>query len=163
MANLYLFDVTISGNSIPVYKSTHTNVSRTQDIYVRDIFIDDKRYKAILKHAIKNGLSSFRNKGRVAISFSDSWKLYSSVLVELLDDKLIIVTVFTSKKFRFWTFFIKVPNRINLWKIYTMPRMSREELAAKKVDSRELHINLSSKIEDKSFLAYTNASSIKHL
>lgn len=163
MGLTYLFKAKTNHSHMDVVKSYHTNVSRTKDVFVRDLFIDNSRYKEIISQAIHHGLTSFRNKGRVVVTFKDSWGLYYGLLVELDDSKIVIVTVFNSKKYGFWTFFSRVQNRINLGYYYTMKCMTREELSTKKLESSNLHIDISSTKEDKDFNKYTSFNGIKKL
>jgi hypothetical protein len=158
-----MFDIKCGEKINSVYRTSHTNVSRQNDTYVRDMFIDLRRYKEIISMAIRHGLSSFRNKGPVVISFSDTWRSNFALLVTLDDERLTIITMYDSKKIDKTKFFIKVHNRINLWHYYQMKTMTKEERRQKRLES--IKIDIAVKLEkeghDSVFEKYVSFNNIK--
>ena len=128
---IYLFDLDIGSRIHKVLKSKHAFERRGNATHVRDEFLNPERYKTIIEHAFMHGLSSFRNKGAVAISFMDYKETTYSVLTKISDDAVFIITVYTGRGKGPLTYFIKERNRVNLWNHYTLPRMSNAERKAK--------------------------------
>jgi hypothetical protein len=96
----------------------------------RSYHINHKRYKQIMSHALKNGLTSFRNKGVAVITFRDSNNRPFGVLTNLEDDNdIFVISVFRGPKYMdLYRCFIKVKNRINITKIYTMEVLQDSEI-----------------------------------
>ena len=163
MGSVYMFNIKCGEKVHSVYRSHHTNVSRQNDKYVRDMFIDLRRYKEIISMAIKHGLSSFRGKGPVVISFSDTWRSNFALLVDLDDNRLTIITIYDSKKVDKTKFFIKVHNRINLWNYYQMEKMTKNEYIQKRLESIKINIKIKLEKEghDSMFGKYVSVSGIK--
>ena len=151
-----LAKVSHNGEYIYIKKTEHLNDARSRTSFVRDQFIDDARYVDIIKHSIKHGLTSFRNKGPVTITFDDSWGLSYGLLCKLDDDVCVIITVFNSRKIPTWRFFVKVQNRINLSYYYNMKVMNKKEYMSKKTSSIVKKIDKECKSQDAMFLRAMN-------
>lgn len=121
------------GKIYNIIKSDHTHDNRKTYQYSRDEFIDDKRYIEIVKLALINGLSSFRDKGQVVISFLDFTGKPFAILLDLTDNDIFIISVYAGNRRYPWSInFIKVKNRINLYTQYTLSKMTSKERELKK-------------------------------
>lgn len=109
-----------------IEKTFHIYEHRTENKFSRAEFLDDQRYIDIMRHALINGLNSFRNK-RAVVTVKNFGGTYFSILC-FLDDKntITIISVF-HKKFKFWKSFNRVQNRINIFKDYIVPKMTSKE------------------------------------
>ena len=118
--NIKLFEVEILNKSIEVFKTSHVLESRYGGKRSRDHNLHKMDYKDIINLAIKYGLTSFRNKGRVVISFYDTDNIEYAILVEL-SDIITIISVYYSTygKVRVNNF-EKEKNRIKLYNYYTL-------------------------------------------
>lgn len=128
---IHLYDLDIGSRPHKVLKSAHNFERRGNATHVRDEFLNPERYKTIIEHAFKHGLSSYRGRGPVAISFMDYKQTTYSVLAKISEDAVFIITVYTGRGRGPLTYFIKEKNRINLWNYYTLPHMSNAERRAK--------------------------------
>ena len=127
-----------------INKTRHVYESRAYNEYSRDEFIDESRYIEIFKNAIRKGLSSFRNKGQILINVPNYNGTFSSILCELNSKNIItIITVYRCpSKFKWWTTFIKVRNRINIIHEYVIPKFNKEERLSKKYDKLQNEIDM---------------------
>lgn len=136
----------VDDRTYSVSKSSHVYDKRNTSVFHRDEFISDSSYKKIIAIALKNGLTSFRHKGPVVVSFQDYKKRKFSLLLFLdrfdLVDDIFVVTVFKgSVDFPFYNHFIRVQNRI--WispEKFTLPYMGKEERDKQK-RTRETFLN----------------------
>jgi hypothetical protein len=151
----FLIDFKHNNNTYKVYKSDHTNDKRGPSNFTRDQFIDEKRYKEIIKQSLKHGLTSFNDKGCTVVSFFDNYKTSYAVLLKIVNhNSIYIISVYRVRREKgseYKSFFIKEHNRINLWNYYTMDRMNKEELKTKKNISNKEKINKECLKEDKIF------------
>lgn len=101
--------------------------------HFRGKHIDRKRYDQIVYKGLLGGLTSFRRKGPVVLTFYDEDNRPFGVLVTLDDNNIIfVITVFRGPKdMPLHKCFIKVINRIILYD-YTMKPLSLEELEKSK-------------------------------
>lgn len=152
--------LSFSGSEYMIVKSNHLYDERTQSKQ-RDQFIDDSRYKQIIKLALINGLNSFRARGEVVVTLANSKKKnYSCTsLLLALDEKnnITIITVVQSYGVKKWTRgFITIQNRINIIpEVYILPRLSKDELDSKQKDKIFNHRSREQVNEDKVFENYT--------
>lgn len=116
-----------------IRKTFHIFEHRTENKFSRAEFLDDQRYTEIIRHALINGLNSFRNK-RVVVTVKNFEDTYFSILC-FLDDKntIALISVF-HKKFKFWKSFNRVQNRINIFSGYIVPKMTSTEHNKKKFE-----------------------------
>lgn len=109
-----------------IRKTFHIFEHRTEHKFSRAEFLDDQRYTEIIRYALINGLTSFRNK-RTVVTVKNFEGTYFSILC-FLDDKntITLISVF-HKKFKFWKSFNRVQNRINIFNDYIVPKMTSTE------------------------------------
>ena len=161
--------VGIDGNSYNLSKSSHVYDKRNTSIFHRDEFISDSSYKKIIKLAIKNGLTSFRGKGAVVVSFTDYKGRIFSILVILdrydLKNDIFVITVFKgSKDFPFYRHFINVHNRIWLSpEKFVLPYMSYEKRQKQKLAREEFLVDVACISEDNDFKKFAKNSKIKKI
>jgi len=100
----------------------------------RSLQIDHKRYKQIFSIALKQGLTSFRNKGVIVITFKDTKGKVYGVLCDLTDSNdIFVISVFRGPMIMdINRCFIKVHNRINLAYHYTMDVLTESEIQKNK-------------------------------
>ena len=100
----------------------------------RSLQINNKRYKQIFTLALKHGLTSFRNKGVIVVTFKDTKGKVYGVLCDLNSmNDIFIITVFRGpKNMDIDRCFIKVHNRINISYYYTMYVLTEQELTKNK-------------------------------
>ena len=135
-----------------LYKSDHLYESRHNGKFARDHFITNEIYIDIFKMALLQGLSSFRGK-EVVISVHDAQGSTYNILVDFGENRdLRIVTVFKRTRTQYYPGFIKVQNRINLWKNYTLPKLSRKEKNDKFKEISDFEIDRDCRSEDAKFL-----------
>ena len=153
------------GSQYTIIKSNHLYDERTQSKQ-RDQFIDDSRYKQIVKLALINGLNSFRARGKVVVTLANSKKKnYSCTsLLLALDEKnnITIITVVQSYGVKKWTRgFITIQNRINIIpEVYILPRLSKEEIDLKQKDKIFNQKSRTQLDEDKIFENYTKYNNL---
>lgn len=158
--------LSFSGSEYTIVKSNHLYDERTQSKQ-RDQFIDDSRYKQIIKLALINGLNSFRARGEVVITLANSKKKnYSctSLLLALdVKNNITIITVVQSYGIKKWTRgFIAVQNRINIIpEVYILPRLSKDELDLKQKDRIFNQKSEDQYNEDKLFANYAKKHKLK--
>lgn len=151
--------ILFSNSQYNIIKSNHLYDERSSNKQ-RDHFINDTRYKEIILLALQNGLNSFRSKGEVVITVSNSFKKnYSctSILVALDNyNNITIITVVQSYGTKKWNRgFIKVKNRINIIPtVYILERLSEKELHSKQKDKIFNHKSVEQYREDKLFTSY---------
>lgn len=154
------------GSEYTIVKSNHLYDERTQSKQ-RDQFIDDSRYKQIIKLALINGLNSFRARGEVVITLANSKKKnYSctSLLLALdVKNNITIITVVQLYGIKKWTRgFIAVQNRINIIpEVYILPRLSKDELDLKQKDRIFNQKSEDQYNEDKLFANYAKKHKLK--
>ena len=78
----------------------------------------------VIKQAMYQGLTSFRNKGIVKLKYKDDDGYISFMLVTLDDSNILtIVTILDSaRKDDYFTSYVKVQNNINLVQYFTLER-----------------------------------------
>ncbi len=112
----------------PLLKSTHTYETRPYQDKARGEHYTDEMLVEIIELAYSKGLSSFRDKGPVTISFMDENRNTCAVLVEITRKNIFIITMFNSNDNKPWNFiFRETKNRINLWREYTLRALTDEE------------------------------------
>lgn len=120
----------------------------------RSLQIDHKRYKQIFTLAFRHGLTSFRNKGVVVVTFKDTKGKVYGVLCDLKDaNDIFVISVFRGPiTMDISKCFIKVANRININFYYTMEVLTEQEIQISKNKRTEYYTEKSiSKDEDESF------------
>lgn len=119
-------ELQFNGSKYNIKKTFHIYEHRTENKFSRGEFLDDQRYVDIIRYALINGLTSFRNK-RAVVTVKNFEGTYFSILC-FLDYKntITIISVF-HKKFKFWKSFNRVQNRINIFKDYVVPKMTSKE------------------------------------
>ena len=130
-ANELLFELDLDGRHHYVYKSMHTTDRRSKHVVSRDEFITTAAYKEILYEAYLNGLTSFRNKGKVVIEISTFNNRRCSILVIINDDSIVIITVFITPHCYGRIHFVTVHNRVYL--TYILRKADKSELTSKKI------------------------------
>ena len=100
--------------NITAYKSYHVLQRREGSSFTREHGIFKRDYIDILNLAMRNGLSSFRNKGLVAISFFDIKHNQYTMLVEITDI-IYVVSVWCNTNKKYKRSYHKVNQRINLF------------------------------------------------
>lgn len=138
-----------------IARTDHLYDKRGNSDYQRDAFLDDTRYIKIMKRALINGLTSFRNKGKVVVTVPSYAGKHYSILCSLGNkNKIVIISVYYAYK-DFWKTFIKERNRINMvWErnpenLYIVPKMNEKERGFKDLDT--LFYNVSKSGEDTTF------------
>lgn len=109
-----------------IRKTYHLTEHRTENKYSRAEFLDDPRYKEIIRYALINGLNSFRNQ-RAVVTVPNFEGKFFSILLELNSQNIVTLISVFHKKYRFWKSFNKCQNRINIFDSYVVPKMSSEE------------------------------------
>lgn len=148
-----------------IVKTNHLFDIRTKDKQ-RDQFISDDIYKQMTKLALINGLTSFREKGEVAITLANSHKKEHSCTCFLFalnkyNQISIISAIQTYGRKKWYRGFMKVQNRITLFpNIYVIPRLSDKEIDIKKKDKIFNHNTEEAYQEDKVFLQYAKYNKI---
>ena len=138
-----MLEFMLNNETFYIKKTKHRlDKRKDKDKYARDEFLTDEIYSNIFKTAIKEGLTSFRNKGCVVVtvkSYKDSW--YSILCV--LDNKNIItiITVYHFFHIQLYKAFITVKNRINIVNKYIVPKLQQKELFNKKLEIIDHHIS----------------------
>lgn len=148
-----------------IVKTNHLFDIRTKDKQ-RDQFISDDIYKQISKLTLMNGLTSFREKGPIAVTLANSRKKeYSCTCFLFALNKYnqisIISAIQTYGRKKWYRGFMKVQNRITLFpNIYVIPRLSDKEIDIKKKDKIFNHNTEEAYQEDKIFLQYAKYNKI---
>lgn len=125
---LHLFDMDIGSRINKVLKSDHNYERRGHSSFVRDEFFNNERYKNIITLAFRHGLSSYRDKGPIAITFMDYKNTTYAVLVKISQDAVFIITVYSNNRLNGYQYhFKKERNRINLWNHYRLPHMDKAD------------------------------------
>jgi hypothetical protein len=130
------FDFEHYGEAWRIKRTRHLYEKRKEtQKYSRDEFLDKKRYIEIFKEAIRNGLTSFRNKGVVVVTIPDYAGKWNSLLCTI-DNKKNLITVITVfvERYEWWKTFVKTRNRINILNGYIIPKMTEKEKNHKKFD-----------------------------
>jgi hypothetical protein len=100
--------------NITAFKSYHVLQRREGSPFTREHGIYKQDYIDILNLAMRNGLSSFRNKGLVAITFFDTRHHQYTMLVEITD-VIYVVSVWYNANKKYKRVYHKVNQRINLF------------------------------------------------
>lgn len=154
-----------TNSTYKIIKSNHLFEVRSSNKQ-RDQFIDDARYKQIILLALQNGLNSFRARGEVVVTIANSKKKNHSCtsLLIALDNynNITVITAVQSYGVNKWhRGFIKVKNRINILpSVYTLPRLSDDELDKKNRDKIFNQKSIEQYIEDSIFLNYTKHNNL---
>ena len=134
-------ELTFNNSKYIIRKTYHLTEHRTENKFSRAEFLDDPRYKEIVRYALINGLNSFRNK-RTVVTVPNFEGKFFSILLELNSQNIVTLISVFHKKFKFWKSFNKCQNRINIFNSYVVPKMSSEEHYKKQFEkiliSREL-------------------------
>ena len=119
-------ELTFNNSKYIIRKTYHLTEHRTENKFSRAEFLDDPRYKEIVRYALINGLNSFRNK-RTVVTVPNFEGKFFSILLELNSQNIVTLISVFHKKFKFWKSFNKCQNRINIFNSYVVPKMSSEE------------------------------------
>ena len=134
-------ELTFNNSKYIIRKTYHLTEHRTENKFSRAEFLDDPRYKEIVRYALINGLNSFRNK-RTVVTVPNFEGKFFSILLELNSQNIVTLISIFHKKYRFWKSVNKCQNRINIFNSYVVPKMSSEEHYKKQFEkiliSREL-------------------------
>lgn len=109
-----------------IRKTYHIFEHRTENKFSRAEFLDDQRYREIIKHALIGGLTSFRNQ-RAVVTVPNFEGKYFSILLELNSQNTVTLISVFHKQFKFWKSFNKCQNRINIFNGYVVPKMTSQE------------------------------------
>ena len=141
-------EVKFNNSKYIIRKTYHLTEHRTENKFSRAEFLDDIRYKEIIRYALINGLNSFRNQ-RVVVTVPNFEGKYFSILLELNSKNIVTLISAFHKKYRFWKSFNKCQNRINIFNSYVVPKMSSEEHYKKQFE--KIIISRDLKAEDEYF------------
>ena len=119
-------ELTFNNSKYIIKKTYHLTEHRTENKFSRAEFLDDPRYKEIIRYALINGLNSFRNQ-RAVVTVPNFEGKFFSILLELNSKNIVTLISVFHKKFKFWKSFNKCQNRINIFNSYIVPKMSSEE------------------------------------
>ena len=119
-------ELTFNNSKYIIRKTYHLTEHRTENKFSRAEFLDDPRYKEIIRYALINGLNSFRNQ-RAVVTVPNFEGKFFSILLELNSQNIVTLISVFHKKFKFWKSFNKCQNRINIFNSYVVPKMSSEE------------------------------------
>lgn len=119
-------ELTFNNSKYIIKKTYHLTEHRTENKFSRAEFLDDPRYKEIIRYALINGLNSFRNQ-RAVVTVPNFEGKFFSILLELNSQNIVTLISVFHKKFKFWKSFNKCQNRINIFNSYVVPKMSSEE------------------------------------
>ncbi len=152
-----------------VSKSSHVYDKRFTSVFHRDEFISDTSYKKLVRLAILGGLTSFRHKGPVVVSFQDYNGRYFSILMvldrfELINDIFIITVLKGSSEFPFYKHFIKEHNR--LWispEKFVLPYMDPKARNIQKREREDHLVEIGCCGEDTKFKNVMGRSNIKRI
>jgi len=150
-----------------VSKSSHVYDKRFTSVFHRDGFISDTSYKKLMRLAILGGLTSFRHKGPVVLSFEDYRGRNFSILMILdrfdLVNDIFIITVFKgSKEFPFYKHFTKEHNR--LWispDKFVLPYMDTKTRTKQKMERERHLVDIGCWDEDVKFIDTMNRAKVK--
>jgi len=152
-------DIKFNNSMFKIIKKNHLFDERKKNKQ-RDQYVSNEAYKEIIKLSLINGLTSFRSKGEVVITVSNSKKSNhscTSFLVALDNENNIsIITAVQCYGNKKWHVgFSAIKNRINIVpSVYFIPRMSEKELENKKKDKIFNHSTAELAKEDKLFQKY---------
>lgn len=135
MKNMYEFKFDYMKTNWTVIKTKHIHDKRgsAQGDYSRDEFLDNQRYTEIFKCALRNGLTSFREKDLVVVTLPSEVGAFYAVLCKLDKyNRITIISVFR-KKTLWWKCYIKVRNRITVFHDYVIPRMNKTDIQHKQM------------------------------
>ena len=141
-------ELTFNNSKYIIRKTYHLTEHRTENKFSRAEFLDDPRYKEIVRYALINGLNSFRNK-RTVVTVPNFEGKFFSILLELNSQNIVTLISVFHKKYRFWKSFNKCQNRINIFNSYVVPKMSSEEHYKKQFE--KIIIDRDLKAEDEYF------------
>ncbi len=141
-------EVKFNNSKYIIRKTYHLTEHRTENKFSRAEFLDDIRYKEIIRYALINGLNSFRDK-RTVVTVPNFEGKFFSILLELNSQNIVTLISVFHKKFKFWKSFNKCQNRINIFNSYVVPKMSSEEHYKKQFE--KIIIDRDLKAEDEYF------------
>lgn len=141
-------EVKFNNSKYIIRKTYHLTEHRTENKFSRAEFLDDTRYKEIIRYALINGLNSFRDK-RTVVTVPNFEGKFFSILLELNSQNIVTLISVFHKKFKFWKSFNKCQNRINIFNSYVVPKMSSEEHYKKQFE--KIIIDRDLKAEDEYF------------
>ena len=141
-------ELTFNNSKYIIRKTYHLTEHRTENKFSRAEFLDDPRYKEIIRYALINGLNSFRNQ-RAVVTVPNFEGKFFSILLELNSQNIVTLISVFHKKFKFWKSFNKCQNRINIFNSYVVPKMSSEEHYKKQFE--KIIISRDLKAEDEYF------------
>lgn len=154
-----------SGRVISFLKTTHTNLSREGNGFVRDQFLNNSRYMMIFAEAIRQGIMSFGQyrKETIVVTFKDSWGLHYSIVCSVDSSNVTVKTVYTSKKNPWWKHFPKISNRINLQHWFELPAMTKQEYFESIKRAKEIDNEVQAKNQSYEFIRKMNSSGVRRL
>ena len=141
-------ELTFNNSKYRIVKTYHLTEHRTENKFSRAEFLDDIRYREIIRYALINGLNSFRNQ-RAVVTVPNYEGKFFSILLELNSQNVVTLISVFHKKFKFWKSFNKCQNRINIFNSYVVPKMSSEEHYKKQFE--KISISRDLKEEDEYF------------
>jgi len=131
-----------------IKKTKHLYENRGESSVERQRFISDRILKDVLIYSFSRGLTSFRDKGTITITYFNTKRLQTTLLVELNSENIItFITLYGEgkvKKFR--DHFVKVKNRIYLDKVFDI--VSKDEFTQNKKDKMMNDIDIQCRKED---------------
>jgi len=97
-----------------VFPTKHLEDSKFNNSLKRGDFFNAENTQEILEAAIKNNLTSFRNKGLTVIFFKDWKNIINSFLIDFVENNITIITIYRDFSGKNYDVFRTVKNRINL-------------------------------------------------
>ena len=95
-------------------------------MYYRNSLLTEKAIKNIVTHSLINGLTSFRDKGKVKVHTMVYDGSSTTLLLELTGSTITIITAFKTRHL-FYTAFSKVNQSIFI-RNYTIPKITEKEM-----------------------------------
>lgn len=156
----FLCEIDMFDKTYHVYKSWHTTERRENQKEARDFLIPNNEYETIMRYIIKNGISEFRNKGKIAVTFNTSdIKNKMSILCILEDDNITIITILCNDR-NINDRFHKVKNFIYM-RDYTLLDITHEEKVEKDMDKLKEVIFKSEGLKNKKIQSHRKKINIK--
>ncbi len=97
--------------------TAHTRETRVNESIPRDALIYPQLVEKLLRTALINGLTSFRNKGQVVITTKLGTDFAMTFLVSINNNNIIVIRSILVHPFIHYYIYIKCKNRINLWNL----------------------------------------------
>jgi hypothetical protein len=132
----HILNLDVFGEQYSIFKSEHIKEKRDNEKEVREYLLNNKRYKEIFEKAIKNGISQFKNKGRIAISFKTEESKIMTILCILEEKNITIITIVNNNK-SIHERFNSVKNFIYI-QDYILPNLTNDELIEKDMEKLAL-------------------------